>query len=143
VILYKKGQGALVRWGSLLSILAMAVFGAVKLHNYLYIHTGWGSKALTTVTFPGKKLPIYVALLPAAAVVLLTGAVTVWYLNRPKVADFLIETEGELKKVSWPPRNEFVGSSIVVILVISFLSLFLFGVDEDLSKAMKWLGIGF
>ena len=50
--------------------------------------------------------------------------------NRPKTADFLIETENELKnKVTWPSRKEEVSASIVVVVTVLILSVFIFGVD--------------
>ncbi|MBI2932313.1 MAG: preprotein translocase subunit SecE [Planctomycetes bacterium] len=64
-------------------------------------------------------------------------------MNRPAWADFLIETQAEMRKVSWPARREWVGSSVVVIVVIAFISLFLYFADEGLSKVMQKLGIGF
>ena len=50
--------------------------------------------------------------------------------NRPKTADFLIETENELKnKVTWPSRKEEVSASVVVVVTVLILSVFIFGVD--------------
>ena len=50
--------------------------------------------------------------------------------NRPKTADFLIETENELKnKVTWPSRKEEISASVVVVVTVLILSVFIFGVD--------------
>jgi preprotein translocase subunit SecE len=50
-------------------------------------------------------------------------------VNMPSFADFLIAVEAEMNKVSWPTRTELFRSSLVVILLIVFLSAVLFGYD--------------
>ena len=57
------------------------------------------------------------------------GALMFWLVNRPKSADFLIATEGEMKKVSWSSRKEIVGSTKVVIVTTFIMAVILFGVD--------------
>jgi preprotein translocase subunit SecE len=50
---------------------------------------------------------------------------TYWLLNRPSVADFLIASEGELKKVNWSSRKEVAVSTFVVILVVLVMGVIL------------------
>ena len=45
------------------------------------------------------------------------------WLERPKSADLLIETEQELRKVSWPTRDESINATGVVILVSVLLTV--------------------
>lgn len=42
-----------------------------------------------------------------------------------KIADYIIETRGELKRVSWPTRKQTAGYTIIVILISVFVALFL------------------
>lgn len=49
-----------------------------------------------------------------------------------KIAEFLIEVRGELKKVSYPTRDETIGSSSVVIVFCFIMSLFLSMADSIL-----------
>ena len=51
--------------------------------------------------------------------------------------DFLMETETELKKVSWPSREELTGSTFVVIFVTIILGIYIVGVDWIVSTIMK------
>jgi preprotein translocase subunit SecE len=44
------------------------------------------------------------------------------------------ETREELKKCSWPSREELKGSTVVVLLTTILLGLFTVGVDLILSK---------
>ena len=64
-----------------------------------------------------------------------------WFLNRtletPKNADLLIETENELRKVTWPTLDETVDGSVVVIVVVVFLMTFMAGADYFLGELFK------
>ena len=42
---------------------------------------------------------------------------------------FVRETVGELRKVSWPSRQEATNLTIIVVVVMFFMSLFLWLVD--------------
>jgi len=53
-----------------------------------------------------------------------------------KVSNFISEVTVELKKVSWPTRNELIGSTIVVIISVAAMSLFIGVCDFIFSKAV-------
>ncbi len=53
------------------------------------------------------------------------------------VAQFVKEVHLELSKVTWPKFNEFVGSTIVVLLLMSFFSIYLGVVDKGLTELFK------
>ena len=61
---------------------------------------------------------------------------------RPKVADFLIETELELRKVTWPNWPEVFNSSMVVIATVLFLMGFLALSDWAFGNLFKRLLLG-
>ncbi len=65
--------------------------------------------------------------------------VYVMVVNHPVVADFLIETEGELRKVSWPETNEFLNATVVVLITIFVIAMFLALADFISVKFMKYL----
>jgi len=52
------------------------------------------------------------------------------------------ETLAELSKVTWPSKDELVGSTIVTIIVSLALGFFIFAVDMGLSQAMRLI-LGF
>ncbi len=66
---------------------------------------------------------------PAVVLVGLVAA-AVYLLNRPRVADFLIETESELSKVSWPSKQQVLGSTGTGLVLVFLLGVFLLGVDR-------------
>ncbi|OHB90286.1 MAG: preprotein translocase subunit SecE [Planctomycetes bacterium RIFCSPHIGHO2_02_FULL_52_58] len=54
--------------------------------------------------------------------------------------EFLIDTQGELQKVSWPTREELTGSTVVVIFSVIVLGIYIFGVDWVITRVMQWIG---
>ena len=58
-----------------------------------------------------------------------------------KAVEFFIETQGELQKVSWPTKNELVGSTVVVIIFLLLMSVYIFGVDWVVSTVMESIGV--
>ena len=51
-----------------------------------------------------------------------------------KTINFLREVKVELKKVSWPDRNELVGSTVVIIITVAMVALFIGICDFIFSK---------
>jgi preprotein translocase subunit SecE len=49
-----------------------------------------------------------------------------WYR---RFSNFLKETKAELKKVTWPSRNEVTSTTIVVIIATVFFGFYLFFMD--------------
>ncbi len=54
-----------------------------------------------------------------------------------KVAGFFKEVKLEMIKVSWPNRNELMGSTIVVLVSLGVLSLFIGVCDIALSTLVN------
>ena len=54
-----------------------------------------------------------------------------------KTTHFFREVKIELKKVTWPSRNQTIGSTVVVILLVMIISLFLGMVDIGLSNLVR------
>ncbi|HLG29946.1 MAG TPA: preprotein translocase subunit SecE [Candidatus Brocadiales bacterium] len=57
-----------------------------------------------------------------------------------KIVDFLVDIQAELQKVSWPTKQELVGSVIVVIISIIVLSAYILGIDALMREVMRLLG---
>ncbi|MCM8788069.1 MAG: preprotein translocase subunit SecE [Candidatus Omnitrophica bacterium] len=54
-----------------------------------------------------------------------------------KISKFFKEVKEEAKKISWPTRNELKGSAAVVIIVLIFLTIYIFFIDLTLSKFVE------
>jgi len=46
---------------------------------------------------------------------------------------FLQEVKTELLKIEWPTWEEFVGSTVITLLLVLLFTLFIFGVDRSIS----------
>ena len=123
--IYKKGQGKWVRWGTVAAMALAIAIGVVWLVQEPYL-------ALT-------EAPVKVG--AAAVWVLFWAWVAFCLVNSPKMAEFLIATESEMRKVSWPSRREVSNSTKVVILLTAILGILLFAVDIGFLNLFKWMGI--
>jgi preprotein translocase subunit SecE len=60
-------------------------------------------------------------------------------VNKPNIADFMIASEGEMKKVNWSSRREIMVSTIVVIVVVVIMAVLLGTADFVLQLFISWL----
>lgn len=138
----KPGLGKWVRLTALGFVGVMAVFMGTSIYKLPSSTSLWwqviGDATVVGLTIPLR--PILFAAIGAVGTVLLVAYAL---QNRDSWANFLVETEGEVKKVSWPARKEYLGSALVVIIVIAVVSIFLWAADEGLSRVMQKLKIGF
>lgn len=108
----------------------MIVWGAVFLYDQLQVYEGdeWWRLLVTT----------FIPIVLAAAMFAL-----VWWasLVSRSSSDFMIATEGEMKKVSWSSKREIIGSTKVVILFTFLMALFLFLIDNVFITLFQWIGI--
>jgi preprotein translocase SecE subunit len=116
---YKPGQGYYTRMGTIVGASMVSILGILWIWEYMK-----GVKL-------GTMNPLYVA---AGGAILVGGIITlvVYYLVfvKPKSVDFLIATEGEMKKVNWSTRREVIGSTSAVIVTVLVISVFCYGIDR-------------
>jgi preprotein translocase subunit SecE len=122
--IYKRGQGKYTRIITFVSAMVVSMIGAAVLSEKLRAYGG-----------PALRFGLPTVLMVSLAVMMF------WIVNRPKSADFMIATEGEMKKVSWSSRREIVGSTKVVIITTLILAGILFGVDLVFTVLFRWLGV--
>jgi len=112
--IYKRGQGKYTRLGSGLGWGIIAALGCLSLYGQL-----------STIDFPNQQAEMWVkTMVPVGVFVVLAGLIF-WLLNKHSIADFMIDAEGEMKKVSWSSRKEIMVSTIVVISVVIIMGVFL------------------
>jgi preprotein translocase SecE subunit len=139
---YKKDQGRMARMAAYWSLAILLFYGCTSLHTEL-------SALFPSLAEPigGIRVPVIsMDLSPALIVSSLVLGTGLWLLyrwqNTPKQADLLIETESELKKVTWPTLDEAINGSVVVILCVVFLMAFLAGADWILGRFAKIVLLG-
>ena len=54
-----------------------------------------------------------------------------------KATEFLTNVKGELKKVTWPTKKDTYASTMVVIALVVFVSIFLWAIDTALSTLIR------
>jgi preprotein translocase SecE subunit len=125
----KIGQGYWTRLLSVIGFGLLGVLGAIWL---------WRLLEVTDFGVP----PIYVASGAAFAFMAIVGAVLWWFVGaNAKSVDFLVATEGEMKKVNWSTRREIVGSTLVVIGISLVISLFCWVWDFAFSTVFVWMRV--
>ena len=139
---YKAGQGILTRRIAYGTGVGFALWGARDLWVWLQ---GFG--ALKQSLLPGTPLSHFPfngpavsgSVLVAALVAAATWVFVAWYLKRPWLADLLIETETEMKKVSWPASDEAWGATKVVGATVLIFTGVLMVFDNAITWLMKLL----
>lgn len=122
--IYKRGQGRYARITTYVSVMAVGLAGAAVLSDKLSAYA-----------------PVWVQFGVPVLLIAALGMFMFWMVNRPKSADFLIATEGEMKKVSWSSRKEIIGSTKVVIVATFIMAVVLYGVDAIFAVITYRLGI--
>ncbi len=133
---YKKGQGSISRLLALVSGGLLIIWGGYSLWVKLQ-----GTSLIEVFSFevPHVGLDINLTLIISVVVVLLGLFSLVWLLNRPRSVDMLVETESEMRKISWPSRQEAWNSSIVVVITVLVMMGLLFFYDVMLNALLSFL----
>lgn len=128
--IYKKGQGY---WTRLMSAIAL---GTLTLMGCVWI---WDEVRVFRI---GEIEPVYISAAAATIFALVLGTTGfILFARKPKVVDFMIATEGEMKKVNWSSRREIMGSTWVVIGLTIFIALLCFGFDQMFIKLFQVVGV--
>lgn len=133
--IYKRGQGKYTRSVTFASGVAIGALVGREVWKHLDGSELGSWKALT--------LPVGLYLVYGIPLVVFAGVVAGVYIavNRPRSADFMIATEGEMKKVSWSSRREIVGGTKVVIVTTFILALMLWVVDLAFGLFFTKIGV--
>lgn len=128
--IYKKGQGY---WTRLMSAIALGLLVAMG--------ANWIWNELQRLPVTGVE-PVFVSATGATIFMLAFGLIGFWLIARkPRVVDFMIATEGEMKKVNWSTRREILGSTWVVIALTIFIAVLCFVVDLLFQRIFMWMNV--
>jgi preprotein translocase subunit SecE len=128
--LYKAGQGASVRWGSAIGAGVIAIAGVRFVYERMPLMP-WGL---------GDNFAVK-TLVPVALLVVVAWVIF-WLVGQKRgIVDFMIATEGEMKKVSWSTRREVLGATKVVIVTVLALGTLLFVVDILFMVFFSWIKV--
>ena len=123
--IYKPGQGQYTRWCTAIASGVILVGFAAFLREQL-------------TRFQNEWIEY---LLPAAALAILMYLLFRLLGKNRTVVDFMIATEGEMKKVNWSTRREVLGATRVVIVTMLSLAIILFVVDMFFMFFFESIGV--
>ncbi len=108
--------------------------------------TGASAASVAGLTLGRTPVPVVQPMVlqaGAASVMLLIGAAVIYWIVgvNPRASEFLIATDGEMKKVNWSTRKGVIDSTWVVILWSVVLAAGLFVVDAAFSTVFKLIGV--
>jgi preprotein translocase subunit SecE len=112
---YKGNQGKKTRLGTAIGLSLVVCVGCYLLYGRLNE---------IPMDVKGQTKLLIATLIPAAVLAILSG-LAFWFVNRPSVADFMIASEGEIKKVNWSSKRELFVSTVVVISVVIIMAALL------------------
>lgn len=128
--IYKKGQGY---WVRLMSAIAYGL--VVAMGGY------WLWDLLANAQF-GEMQPVYVQMISLLVVFVVFGWIGYQVLaRRHRTVDFLIATEGEMKKVNWSSRREIIASTRVVVMLTLLIALLCQVFDIGFSAFFRWVNV--
>ncbi len=128
--IYKPGQGYYTRMLSAIGSGMLVLAGAAWL--YLTVMPRY---------FGNHEQLTYIRSGAAAGLIVLMAITIYLVLNRPRVVDFMIAVEAEMKKVNWPSKKEVIGSTWVVILGTLLIALLLFVINFLFGSFFIWIKI--
>ena len=133
---YKPEQGPHLRNGSAIGAGFLAAWCAKFVHESLLVYR--------TAPDGGEPAAWRLLIVYGIPVVVAVGlALSIYWLiyRRRGSSDFLIATEGEMKKVSWSSRKEIIGATKVVIAFTLILAFLLGAVDFLFMTFFRWIGV--
>ncbi len=131
--IYRKGQGYMTRVPAAVALGALLLYGVIQSYGFL-VGYDWGNNAIGGFVIPIVEQPFNVGFIVAGAIALGGGYGLYTFLNRKKTVDMLVDTETELKKVTWPAMPETINASIVVLVAVALIGAYLAVVDLLLSR---------
>ena len=52
---------------------------------------------------------------------------------------YMEEVSKEMRKVSWPKRNELISNTGITLLATAIVSLFIYGADQVISTVLEFI----
>lgn len=124
---YKPEQGRLTRGIGFLLCSILWMYGCRTF--YFFLHWPWATGKMMEDVIPIINQPLNPAFIISCGLFVAGELVIIWFVNRPKLGTLLIETETEMKKVTWPSWGESFNSSLVVLVAVIFFMIFLGAAD--------------
>lgn len=127
---YKSGQGY---WTRVMSAIGGCTLGLAA--------ASWVWRETETIKVESFEV-IYLQAASAGVVALLTAILVYWLVGvHQKSSEFLIATEGEMRKVNWSTRKMIIGQTWVVVAISVIIALILFVTDITFASFFRWINV--
>lgn len=140
---YRKDQGRYARMLAFWATMLLIAYGCFHSGGLVSVLDRWMADGNPVLVEPFPLLGrLRVSTCIVLGLVAVVGLVVHGLLQRPRIADALIDTEGEMQKVTWPAWSETWQGTMAVTVMVLVLFVFLSAVDLLLLKAMQMLSGG-
>jgi len=123
------------------SLFLLTAYGV--LGQFVHFANGFLASSGVDVTPWVKQVPLLGEFGPGSLVALglqaVVGLLLYRWLSRPRVVDYLIETEAEMAKVVWPSWKDTRSGAAAVVVTVVIMLLFLWVVDRIYLEGFKRL----
>ncbi len=137
---YRKNDGRYARMFAFWALFLLVAYGCFHSGGLADLLNFWMGDSNPVFVDPFPLLGTLNASTSIALGVLAVFGVAVYvFLNRPRVADTLIDTEHEMQKVTWPSWGETWQGTLAVVAMVAVLFVFLTVVDLGLLKVLSML----
>lgn len=137
---YRKNDGRYARMFSFWALFLLVGYGCFHGGGLVDLLDRWMGDSNPTFVDPFPILgTLKASTCIALGVLAVVGFVIHVILNRPRIADALIDTEHEMHKVTWPTWAETWQGTLAVTAMVAVLFAFLTVVDLGLIKVMVML----
>lgn len=55
------------------------------------------------------------------------------------IAQYLNDVGKEMRKVSWPSRNELISNTLITLFATAVISLYIYAADQVISRALEFI----
>jgi preprotein translocase subunit SecE len=132
---YQWKQGKVLRRSTAGAIVLTCVLASQALYHSVLYDLGTVGSVLPSLPATFRQMPL------GYLIVAVMNLVGVWLafraINYPVFADFLIDVESEMTKVTWPTWAELQRATVVVLGTMFIFSALLFGYDIAWQKLLE------
>jgi preprotein translocase SecE subunit len=137
---YRKDQGRYARMFAFWALVLLVAYGCFHGGGLTDQLDRWMGESNRTLIDPFPILKtLKTSTLIALGVLVVASFAIHRLLAKPKIADTLIDTEGELHKVTWPSWPEAWQGTMAVTVMVLILFAFLTVADVALAQVMGML----
>jgi preprotein translocase subunit SecE len=137
--LYQWKQGKVIRRSTAGAIVLACVLACQALFQAVLYELGPTGKYFPFLPASLRQLPL--GYWVVGAISLIGAWLAFRAINYPVFADFLIEVESEMTKVTWPSWAELQRATVVVLGTMFIFSALLFGYDIAWQKFLELTGV--